>query len=60
MVRAAAVCFVVVLWLSYNTQDVTTQGRQAHVKHHLKETVFHICLDPGEEAIKAINYGGKD
>ena len=24
-------------------RDVTTPGRQAHVKHHLKEMMFHIC-----------------
>ena len=33
---------------------------QAHVKHHLKETAFCICSDPGEEAITAINYGEKE
>jgi hypothetical protein len=41
-------------------RDVTTPGGQADEKHHLKEMVPHICLDPGEEALKAINYEGKD
>ncbi len=27
---------------------------------HLNETSIHMCLEPGEELCKAINYGGKD
>ncbi len=26
----------------------------------LNETSVHMCLEPGEELFKAINYGGKD
>ncbi len=30
------------------------------MKDRLVKTVFHMCSDPGEEAIKAINDGGED
>ncbi len=36
----------------------TTRGHQAHAKHCIVETVFHMCLDPSEDANKAISQGG--
>jgi hypothetical protein len=37
---------------------MTTPGRQAHVNTCLDWVSIRMCLDPGEEVIKAINYGG--
>jgi hypothetical protein len=37
-----------------------TPGRPAHVNTHHNEMSIHMCLEPGEELFKAINYGGKD
>ncbi len=37
-----------------------TPGHPAHVNTCLNETIIHMCLEPGKELFKAINYGGKD